>query len=121
MNNGSMFGNLINYSDKAYWETHKYVEFDTLLERNRYVIFAAFYSAEWREGEEGFRYNADIRYKIDADMWLESIEENRLYKTGVDVAFGDEFLTLTTCARDFRRDGRFVLVCRKLREGEKSK
>ena len=36
----------------------------------------------------------------------------------IDVEFGDEFLTLTTCNYARRKDGRFVLVCRRIREGE---
>ena len=118
MNNGSMFGSLTKYSEERYWDERKFVEFDTLVERKQYVIFAAFYSADYDEDEEGFRYNADIRYKIDADQWLEEIRENQIYDTGIDAEFGDEFLTLTTCCRTYRRNGRFVLVCRKIREGE---
>ena len=118
MNNGSMFGNLNKYSKKSYWEEHQYVEFDSLVERKQYIIFATFFSADYDENEVGFRYSVDIRYKVDAVRWLENIEKNRIFDTGVDVEFGDEFLTLTTCARDFRRNGRFVVVCRKLREGE---
>ena len=103
---------------KEYWRQHKTVEFDSLMERKYYVIFAAFNSADYDEDEEGFRYNADIQYKLETRHWLEEIEENKLYDTGIDVAFGDEFLTLTTCYRVFHRNGRFVVVCRKIREGE---
>ena len=118
MNNGSMFGDLPLYSEKSYWKTHKIVEFDNLMERKKYVIFAAFRSADYDEYEEGFRYNADIRFLVDAERWLAEIEENQLYDTGIDVEFGDEFVTLTTCDRSRRQDGRFVLVCRRIREGE---
>ena len=118
MNNGSMFGGLPQYRDYSYWQTHKIVEFDNLMERKQYVIFAAFYSADYDEYEEGFRYNADIQYKIDAVQWLEEIRENQIFDTEIDAQFGDEFVTLTTCDRSRRQDGRFVLVCRRLREGE---
>ena len=118
MNNGSMFGGLPQYRDYSYWQTHKIVEFDNLMERKQYVIFAAFYSADYDEYEEGFRYNADIQYKIDAAQWLEEIRENQIYDTEIDAQFGDEFVTLTTCDRSRRQDGRFVLVCSRIREGE---
>jgi len=118
MRSGAMFGNLPKYKDKNYWETHKIVEFDTLMERKKYVVFAVFYSADYDEDEEGFRYQVDIQYKIDADHWLEEIEENELYDTGIDAVFGDEFLLLTTCDRSRHRDGRFVVVARRIREGE---
>ena len=118
MKNGSMFGDLPEYRTQGYWEKHKLVEFDTLMFRKQYVVFAAFYSADYDEDEEGFRYNANIQYKMEAQQWLKEIEENRLYDTGIDVQFGDEFITLTTCNRARHRNGRFVVVCRRIREGE---
>ena len=118
MRNGSMFGNLQLYSSYDYWSTHKIVEFDNLMERRKYVVVAAFYSADYDEYEEGFRYNRDIVYEMDARMWLEEIDKVKLYDTAIDVRFGDEFITLTTCDRSRRQDGRFVLIGRRVREGE---
>ena len=118
MKNGSMFGNLPEYRTKSYWEKHRFVEFDTLMAKKQYVVLAAFYSADYDENEEGFRYNANIEYKMDARQWLGEIKENQLYDTGIDAEFGDEFITLTTCNRARHRNGRFVVVCRKIREGE---
>ena len=118
MLNGTMFARILYYASSNFWNYHKVVEFDTLMERRRYVVFAAFYSADYDEDEEGFRYSADIQYRQDAEAWLQEIEENRLYKTGIDVRFGDEFITLTTCTTQNRKDGRFVVVCRRIREGE---
>ncbi len=118
MQNGTMFGDLPLYRDQRYWEKHRFVEFDTLMARKQYVVFAAFLSADYDEDEEGFRYNADIQYKLETRHWLDEIEENKLYDTGIDVEFGDEFITLTTCYRVLHRNGRFVVVCRKIREGE---
>lgn len=118
MKNGSMFGDLPLYQKKSYWEAHRFIEFDTLMFRKKYVIFGAFYSADYDEDETGFRYNANIQYAMEARMWLDEVDENRLYETGVDVEFGDEFITLTTCNRARHRNGRFVVVARKIREGE---
>ena len=119
MRSGDMFGNLPEYRDKSYWESHRFVEFDHLMERKYYVVIAAFYSADYDEDEEGFRYNADIQYRIDADQWLAEIRASQIYDTGIEAEFGDEFITLTTCDRSRRQDGRFVLILRKIREGEK--
>lgn len=118
MNNGSMFGGLPRYRDKSYWAERKIVEFDTLMERKRYVIFAVFYSADYDVNEKGFRYNADVQYRLEAEKWLAEIEANQLYDTGIDAEYGDEFITLTTCDRSRRRDGRFVAVGRRIRKGE---
>lgn len=118
MRSGKMFGRLVDYMYKSYWQKHKFVYFDTLMEQKEYVVFAAFFSADYDEDEEGFRYNADIQYAIDAKQWLREIRENQVYDTEIDVGFGDEFLTLTTCNKAKRKDGRFVVVCRRIREGE---
>ena len=118
MRNGSMFGSLEVYKQQSYWEKHKLVTFDTLMRRGTYVIIAAFYSADYDKDEKGFRYNVDLVYKRDVDQWLGEVEENNIYDNELDAEFGDEFLTLTTCDHTRRDDGRFVLICRRLREGE---
>jgi sortase B len=55
---------------------------------------------------------------MDFEPWMEEIRQNQLYDTEIDAVFGDEFITLTTCNRARHRNGRFVVVCRKIREGE---
>ncbi len=117
MKNKTMFGTLAFFESKGYWRLNKVFTFDTLISEGTYVVFAAFYSADYDENEEGFRYNADIRYELDAELWLAEIDKYKLYDTGIDVEFGDEFLTLTTCTYQ-RENGRFVVVARKVREGE---
>lgn len=117
MKSGMMFGTLALYATKGYWSSHKTFTYDSLTREGTYVVFAAFYSADYDVDEEGFRYNADIQYRLDAEVWLEDVFENCEYDTGIDVEFGDEILTLTTCLYH-RENGRFVVVARRVREGE---
>ena len=120
MRNTSMFSRLVDYyKQKTDWRKHKYVQFDSLMEERMYVVVAAFYAADYAEEEEGFRYSADLQYRIDVERWLDQVKDYELYDTGIDVEFGDEFLTLTTCNSTRRKNGRFVVICRRLREGEK--
>ena len=116
--NKQMFSNLSDYQNKWYWEQHKLIQFDSLMETRTYVVFAAFFAADYAEGEEGFRYNANIQYSVDADQWLENIRDYQMYDTGIDAEFGDQFLTLTTCNSSRRKNGRFVVMCRRVRDGE---
>ena len=118
MNSGAMFGLLQVYKDYEFWEGHKIAEFDSLMFRKQYVVFAAFYSADYDEHEEGFRYSVNIQYKRDFDAWLADINAYKIYDTHIDVEFGDEFITMTTCDHSRRSDGRFVVVARRIREGE---
>ena len=117
MRNSTMFGTLSLYAEKSFWNGHKTFVYDSAIREGTYVVFAAFYSADYDVDEEGFRYNAVINYPLDAEVWLEEIRENSEYETGIDVQFGDEFLTLTTCVYH-RENGRFVVVARRVREGE---
>ena len=120
MRNTSMFSRLVDYyKQKTDWRKHKYVQFDSLMEERMYVVVAAFYAADYAEDEEGFRYSADLQYRIDVERWLDQVKDYELYDTEIDVEFGDEFLTLTTCNSTRRKNGRFVVICRRLREGEK--
>ena len=120
MRNTSMFSRLADYYKKqADWRKHRFIQFDSLMEERMYVVVAAFYAADYDEDEEGFRYSADLQYRIDVERWLEQVKDYQLYNTGIDVEFGDEFLTLTTCNSTRRKNGRFVVICRRLREGEK--
>ena len=121
MRSDLMFGMLDEYRNRSFWNSHKILYFDSLMERREYVVFAAFYSADYDVDEKGFRYSADIQYRRDAEDWLEEIRKNQLYDTEIDVKFGDEFLTLTTCNKARRKDGRFVVVCRRIRKGEEFK
>ena len=119
MRNESMFSTLVNYFRyKEDWNKHKFVQFDSLMEERMYVVIAAFYAVDYAVYEDGFRYNADIQYKVDADLWLDDVRSYQLYNTGIDAEFGDEFLTLTTCNSQRKKNGRFVVICRRLREGE---
>lgn len=117
--NDTIFSNLYEYfRDKRHRDAHMFIQFDSLMEERTYVVFAAFFSADYDVDEEGFRYNANIEYAIDAKQWLRDINEYKLYETNVDVGFGDQFLTLTTCNSSRRKNGRFVVVARRVREGE---
>ena len=68
-------------------------------------------------GKTGNRVYSPEKQHILYQLWLEDIAESSEYDTGIDVEFGDEFLTLTTCEYH-REDGRFVVVARRVREGE---
>ena len=117
--NDTIFSRLTEYfQDKRHRDAHMFIQFDSLMEERTYVVFAAFFAADYDVNEEGFRYNANIEYAVDAKQWLREINEYKLYETNIDVGFGDQFLTLTTCNSSKRKNGRFVVVARRVRDGE---
>jgi sortase B len=117
MKSGKMFGTLQRYASERFGKQHPIIEFDTLFRHGRYRLVAAFETWDYRMREGGFRYNVDIRYRLELKQYLEQLNQINLYDTGVPVEFGDELITLSTCSTQ-TDDGRFVVVARRLREGE---
>ncbi len=117
MKSGKMFGTLQRYASERFGEQHPIIEFDTLFWRGRYRLVAAFQTWDYLKREDGFRYNVDISYRLELINYLEALDQIMLYDTGVAVEFGDQLITLSTCSTQMD-DGRFVVVARRLREGE---
>ncbi|MGM9521423.1 MAG: class B sortase [Oscillospiraceae bacterium] len=120
MKNGDMFGDLDNFKSESYWQEHKYITFDTIYEEQEFEIVAAFYSRIMYSYEEGFRYYQFINAEDEEafNEYAQYIDENQCYDTGVDIHYGDQLLTLSTCAYH-TENGRFVVVAKRVvPEGE---
>ena len=104
------------YQDKEYGLSHNIICFDSLYEKREYELIAVFYSQVYYESDEVFKFykffQADTQEEFDD--WYHNIMELSLYDTGVTAAFGDEFITLSSCAYHVE-DGRFVVVGRRIR------
>ena len=116
MKNQSMFGTLKRYAGKDYWESHKTIQFDTLYEKRSYVVVAAFYSRVEAAGTDGFQYYdyRDLSSPSVFEEYVAGAMKASLYETGITVSYGDELITLSTCNNNIR-DGRFVVVAKRLR------
>lgn len=114
MKDGSMFGELSGYRDKRYWEAHTKIRFDTLYEELEYEVLSVFQARVLEEDESGFRYydfyEADSQEEFEE--FYEAVKDLSLYDTGVTAAYGDTFLTLSTCSYH-TEDGRLVVVARR--------
>lgn len=113
--NGTMFRSLLKYENKDYWKAHPIIEFDTLYEEQSYEVMAAFYDRVYYKAEDVFKFYQFID-AADAQEYNEAIQNlknKQIYETGVTAAYGDQLLTLVTCA--YHTDnGRFVVVARKV-------
>lgn len=114
MQNGTMFADLLNYAEQAFWEAHPRIQFDTLAGTGSYSVLAAFYTEIDPLEEDGFRYYqyTDLRDAADFDAYLTEVKAAALYDTGVTAVYGDALLTLSTCSYQ-TTNGRFVVVARK--------
>ena len=113
MKNGTMFTDLVNYKDKAYWEEHQIINFDTMAEFSEYQVMYAF---AFDTDNETFCYNdyTDMTEEKFAEFMAEC-EKRMVYDTGIRAEYGDEILTLSTCEYT-HENGRFVVVAKKIVE-----
>lgn len=117
MKNGTMFASLLKYKDEKYWKEHPIIKFDTLDIQGDYYVIAAFESQVYKNTDKVFKYYnyTHINSEEKFNEYLDGINALRLYDTHVDVSYGDEFITLSTCAYHVE-DGRFVVVGVKKKE-----
>ena len=116
MKSGLMFGGLKQYAEESYGMDHSMIYFDSLYERREYQLIAVFYSQVYMNTDDVFKYykffQADTQEEFDD--WYDNIKTMSLYDTGVEAAFGDEFLTLSCCYYQVE-DGRFVVVAKRIK------
>lgn len=107
MKNGTMFSSLVNYADKAYFDEHPVIRFDTIYGLGEYQVIAAF---SFDTNNETFRYNefADGN-EAQFNEYIAECMARRAYDTGFTAEYGDKLLTLSTCEYT-HTNGRFVVV-----------
>ena len=76
---------------------------------------------DYKEGAEG-NYVFDVaktnfKNKAEFEEWTTEAFQRSIIDTAVDTMYGDQFLTLVTCSKDFK-DARFVIIARKVRANE---
>ncbi len=112
---GAMFGGLIKYEDRAFWEQHQILYFDTLYEERTYEIIVAMRTRVLNREEKGFRYYiyTSLNSEEEFNEYMKQVKKLAMYDTGIDAAFGDELLVLSTC-NYHTQNGRFVIVAKRL-------
>ena len=96
------------------------LEFDTLYERNQYKIFSVFLTNTKTEHGEVFNYWNQVYFssKSEFNNFVAECLDRSYFYTGVDLQYGDELLTLSTCDFSMFSDMRLVVVARKVRKDE---
>lgn len=117
MKNHTMFGRLSAYGDVGHLRQHPVVYFDTLYENRSYVAFAAF-SASMAQGDSRYFDVRNFIFDEDSfDKFVLKLQSRSVFKSPVDVRYGDGLLLLVTCDYS-NREGRFILALRQLRPDE---
>lgn len=117
MADGSMFGSLSYYKDPSYCEEHKYIQFDTLYEKQTYEIISvskgiAYYDTP-PEGEYLFYNHIELDSKEEFDAYVNNAKEKAWYDTDRTAQYGDKLITLCTCD-GWTTDGRLFIVAKKI-------
>lgn len=105
-----MFGTLIDYSDKGYYDTHKYIQFDTVQKQYGWWKIFAVINLDIKSGE--FDY-LKLSFKDNAEFnaWIKAAKKLSLYDTGVAVKPNSKVLTLSTCDRsNYGKSGRQLVL-----------
>lgn len=112
MRDRSMFGSLSDYEDKAFYESHKYIQFNTLTERHTYEVLAVFKTVATQSGY-AYHLFVDAADEAAFDTYVADCKAMSMYDTGVDAQYGDKLITLSTC--EYSQDnGRLVIVARQI-------
>jgi len=115
MNSGKMFGSLVKYGNKEFYEKHKYIQFDTIYEKGTYEVMYAFRTHIYNTDEITFKYYQFIDANSEAEFnsAMDAMAELSLYDTGVTATYGDQLITLSTC--DYQEEnGRFAVVAKRI-------
>lgn len=126
MASGEFFASIMNYkayNDRLdYYSAHPVINMDTIYEKGKYKIFAAMTTNVDEEDGEVFKYFKIHEFKTKGefnDYVGKVLDRSMFYNPDVDVTYGDEIITLSTC--DFSMgsaDLRFVVFARRVRKGE---
>lgn len=121
MKSGMFFHHLHDYKKLDFMKSHATIKFNTLYNEQEWKVFACFLTGINADQDGGVLFDYHNKLKFDTPEefqdYYDNVMKRSYYLTDVDVKYGDELLTLSTCSTEFF-DSRFVIVARKVRPGE---
>lgn len=112
-----------DHNDISFYKEHATITFSTLYDTSTYKIFAGMMVNTKEVAGEVFNYHLvhNFASKVEfEDYCVKILDRSTFYNPDVDVQYGDDLLTLSTCIYGItdQADTRFVIFARKVREGE---
>ncbi len=118
---GSFFRHVLDYKKLSTLKDAYIINFDTRWEEAQYIVVSCFLIGIYENQDDIplFEYFKCRNFDTEEDYnyFMDNIMLRNYYTSGIDCEYGDQFLTLSTCSYEFS-DSRFVVVARKVREGE---
>ena len=115
LNNGTMFQELLKYSDKSFYINHPIIRFTTDEEDAEFEIISVFKSRVYYNTEQNvFRYYFFINPNSEEEYnnFVQNAKNFSMYNIDSTATYGDQLITLSTCAYHVK-DGRFVVIGKK--------
>ena len=116
MKNGTMFSDLLKYMDESYCKEHSKITFETPEKIYTYQIIGVFPTEITAESGRTkflyYNYSGDLSEEL-FDEYIENVMAESLYDTGETAQYGEQLLTLSTCAYH-ANNGRFVVVAHQI-------
>lgn len=115
---GVMFHDLLKYENKSFWQGHKKFTFNTHKKgRAEFEVIAACHTQIYNKTDNVFKY---YRYPSITDeksynTYVKNVKILSHYNTGITPKFGEQLITLSTCAYHVD-NGRFIVVARKVKD-----
>ncbi|MFA5659437.1 MAG: class B sortase [Oscillospiraceae bacterium] len=118
---GTMMGELKNFKKLDFYTENPVFTFTTEFGQSDYKIFACFITDASESDDTRFDYQNYRNFESENvfNEFISEVMSRSFYTTSVDVKYGDEFITLSSCSTEFT-DSRFVVMGRKVRSGESS-
>lgn len=117
MKSGIMFHDLVEYESADFFKKHPDFKFDTIYKggQGTYRVIAACYSKIYSENSDAFKYYqyAGITTEEEFNEYVAGVKALSIYDTGETAEFGDQLVTLSTCAYQ-TKDGRFFVVGKRI-------
>lgn len=114
MKNGSMFAQILKYSDVEFYKSSPILTFDN----SQWEIFAVIKTNTLESQGEPFKY---LQYSFASDddflNFVHQVRSRSLIDTDVKINEDDQIMTMSTCSYEYK-DFRTALYARKVREGE---
>ena len=116
LNNGTMFQELLKYSNEAFYKKHQTIRFTTMEDDAEYEIISVFKSRVYYKSEKNvFRYYYFVNANNEEEYneFVKNAKKASLYNIDATAKYGEQLITLSTCSYHVK-DGRFAVVAKKI-------
>lgn len=115
VSNGKYFGELMFYGEKAYYDYHPIISYDSIYENREFEVFAVFNITVSEAREKHLFTSWSFEEKNNYDSMVAWAKDKSMYDTGITPEYGSAILTLVTC--EYSQDeGRFIVMASEKKE-----